>query len=341
MYYIEKSKLSDLFAKISETKALYLPVKKNGQANFSKWEEGTEYCDELKTVKSAKDHFFPQTESLMHFKAEGKKFEVKQDKLPDEKTVLFGVRGCDAKSFKILDRVFMSEPRDEFYTARRENAVVITTACSEPEETCFCGVFGVNPADPKADSDVVTWFCGDKLYWEAVTEKGQALTEEIKDVFADADANEVEAEKVKISEIAKALPLNNMSLEAFGGDKTDALFNAPEWDKLSEACLGCGSCTFVCPTCQCYDVRDYNTGNGVQRYRCWDSCMFSDFTMMAHGTNRPNHKQRFRQRFMHKLVYFPANNGGEFSCVGCGRCVSRCPISMNIAKVIKTIGGDK
>ena len=84
MYYIEKSKLSDLFAKISETKALYLPVKKNGQANFSKWEEGTEYCDELKTVKSAKDHFFPQTESLMHFKAEGKKFEVKQDKLPDE-----------------------------------------------------------------------------------------------------------------------------------------------------------------------------------------------------------------------------------------------------------------
>ena len=341
MYYIEKANLSALFDKIAESKSLYLPVKKNGQTDFAKYEAGTEYCDDLKTVKSAKDHFFPQTEYLMKFKTEGKKFEVKQDKLPDEKTVLFGVRGCDAKSFKILDKVFMSDPKDEFYTARRENAVVITTACSQPDETCFCGVFGVNPADPKADSDVVTWFCGDKLYWEAVTEKGQALTEEIKAVFADADDSAVAEEKAKIEEITKLLPLNNMSLDAFGGDKTDELFNKPEWDKLAEACLGCGSCTFVCPTCQCYDVRDYNGANGIQRYRCWDSCMFSDFTMMAHGTNRPNHKQRFRQRFMHKLVYFPANNGGEFSCVGCGRCVSRCPISMNIAKVIKTFGGDK
>lgn len=341
MYYIEKSKLNELFKKISETKALYLPVKKNGQTNFAKWEEGTEYCDDLKTVKSAKDHFFPQTESLMHFKTEGKKISINQDKIPDEKTVLFGVRGCDAKSFTILDKVFMAEPKDAFYTARRENAVIITTACSKPDETCFCSVFGVNPAEPKADSDVVTYFAGDKLYWESVSEKGQALFDEVKELMSEDDGKEAQDEKENISKIVKMLPLNNMSLSSFGGDKTEALFNAPEWDKLSEACLGCGSCTFVCPTCQCYDVRDYNGANGVQRYRCWDSCMFNDFTMMAHGTPRPTQKQRFRQRFMHKLVYFPANNNGEFSCVGCGRCVSRCPISMNIAKVIKTFGGDK
>lgn len=341
MYYIEKANLSQLFEKISETKALYLPVKKNGQTNFAKWEEGTEYCDDLKTVKSAKDHFFPQTESLMHFKTEGKKISINQDKIPDEKTVLFGVRGCDAKSFTILDKVFMAEPKDAFYTARRENTVVITTACSKPDETCFCSVFGVDPSSPEKDSDIVTCFAGDKLYWKAVTEKGEALTEELKALFGENDGEEAEAEKNKISETVKLLPLNNMSLSAFGGDKTEELFNAPQWDKLSEACLGCGSCTFVCPTCQCYDVRDYNGANGVQRYRCWDSCMFNDFTMMAHGTPRPTQKQRFRQRFMHKLVYFPANNNGEFSCVGCGRCVARCPISMNIAKVIKSFGGDK
>lgn len=341
MYYIEKSKLSSLFEKISENSQVYLPVKKNGQVNFAKWENGTQYCDELKTTKSAKDLFFPQSETLMSFKTEGKKISIDAGELPTERTVLFGVRACDAKSFKILDSVFMSEPADRFYTARRENGVVITTACSFPEETCFCGVFNIDPADPKANSDIATWFVGEKLYWQAVTEKGEKFTAEFADLFEEADGKEVEDEKARISEIANALPLNKLSLESFGADKTDALFNAPEWDKLSEACLGCGSCTFVCPTCQCYDVRDYDTGNGIQRFRCWDSCMYHDFTLMAHGTPRPTQKQRFRQRFMHKLVYFPANNNGEYSCVGCGRCVAKCPISMNIAKVIKTFGGDK
>ena len=106
----------------------------------------------------------------------------------------------------------------------------------------------------------------------------------------------------------------------------------------SLACLACGTCTFICPTCQCYDIRDYNTGNGIQRFRCWDSCMYSDFTLMAHGNIRNSQKERFRQRFMHKLVYFPENNDGMFSCVGCGRCVSKCPSSLNIVKVIKSLG---
>ena len=105
-----------------------------------------------------------------------------------------------------------------------------------------------------------------------------------------------------------------------------------------KACLACGTCTFICPTCQCYDIRDYNTGNGIQRFRCWDSCMYSDFTLMAHGNIRNSQKERFRQRFMHKLVYFPENNDGMFSCVGCGRCVSKCPSSLNIVKVIKSLG---
>lgn len=341
MYYIEKSNLTELFKKMAETSIVYLPVKKNGQVNFAKWENATEYCDELKTTKSAKDLFFPQSENLMSFKNEGKKISITPDELPTERTVLFGVRACDAKSFNILDSVFMSEPADRFYTARRNNGIVITNACSMPEESCFCGVFEIDPSSPEENADVATWFCGDKLYWKAVSEKGKNFTKELSDILNETDdESEVENEKKKISDITKMLPLNNLSLDGWGADKTEEKFNAPQWDTLSEACLGCGSCTFVCPTCQCYDVRDYDTGNGIQRFRCWDSCMYHDFTLMAHGTPRPTQKQRFRQRFMHKLVYFPENNNGEYSCVGCGRCVEKCPISMNIAKVIKTFGGD-
>lgn len=341
MYYIEKKSLNALFEAISASSLLYMPIKKSGQVNFSKWESGEEYCaDALKTVKSAKDLFFPQSEDIASFKRTAGKISVKSNAVPTERTVLFGVRACDARSFEILDRVFLAEPADAFYKARRENGVVITTACSEPDESCFCSVFGIDASNPGAD--ITTWFAGEKLYWKANTEKGEKLTGELSELLKAADdCSEVEAEKAKIAEISKNLPLSSLSLDGWNGDATKAMFDRPEWKELSEACLGCGACTFVCPTCQCYDIRDYDTGHGIQRYRCWDSCMYNDFTMMAHGTPRPTQLQRFRQRFMHKLVYFPANNDGMYSCVGCGRCVSKCPISMNIAKVIKKFGGEK
>jgi len=161
----------------------------------------------------------------------------------------------------------------------------------------------------------------------------------LADLTQEACDEEVCKEKNAIAEIMKKLPLAKLDVSMFGGGKTQEFFDDPRWAELSESCIGCGTCTFVCPTCQCYDIKDFNTGKGVIRYRCWDSCMYSEFTKMAHGNNRNTQKERFRQRFMHKLVYFPENNDGVFSCVGCGRCVSRCPISMNIVKVIKKLGG--
>ena len=141
----------------------------------------------------------------------------------------------------------------------------------------------------------------------------------------DAADDAAEESKAKTKAILEKLPLKNLSTDSFGGDKLMELFSSDKWASLSEACLGCGTCTFVCPTCQCYDIRDYDTGHGIQRFRCWDSCMYSDFTKMSAGQPRPTQLERFRQRFMHKLVYFPDNNDGCFGCVGCGRCIAVCP----------------
>ena len=339
MKKIALSDINKLFSRINGSRALYMPVLRNGQADFHRWEDGIEWAkDELKTSKSAKDLFFPQSEDIVSFKKEGKQLSIKTAEVPDEKFVIFGVRACDARSFEIMDMVFLADPADEFYKKRRENGMIISTACGEPDETCFCTVFGVDPAQPAGD--VRTWMADGALYWDAVTEKGKALTEELEDLFEDGDDGPVELQKQQTAEIMKQLPLTGLTTDKWSETELLDLFNDSRWQELSHACLGCGACTFVCPTCQCYDVRDYDTGHGIQRYRCWDSCMYKDFTLMAHGTNRPTQMQRFRQRFMHKLKYFPENNNGAFMCVGCGRCVSKCPISMNIAKVMKSFGGE-
>ena len=213
---------------------------------------------------------------------------------------------------------------------------VITLACTKPDETCFCRSFDIDPANPAGD--VSCWMDEETLYWQANTAKGETLTSELP-MLEDGGEEAVKAQQEELHVILEKLPLAQLDLSKVGAGKTEALFNRPEWKSLSESCLGCGTCTFVCPTCQCYDVQEFNTGKTVRRFRCWDSCMYSDFTKMSAGQPRPTQLERFRQRFMHKLVYFPDNNDGQFGCVGCGRCLQKCPIHMNIVKVIKTMGG--
>lgn len=334
MYKIAKENLSALFQKIAGEQELYVPVNNNGQVNFAAWTEDAKVdLDTLKTVKSPKDAFFPQSENLYTCYKDGKKIKVEPEKLKDQNFVVFGMKACDIKGIEVLDKVFLSEPVDTFYAARRAHGTIVALACHEPEETCFCKVFDVDAADPVAD--VAAWMIDGELYWKALTEKGEVLTKTVEDLFAPAEEAKVEEEKAAIRAIVEKLPYSNLSLEGWNGDVLLEKFDSPIWEELYKPCLACGTCTFVCPTCQCYDIKDYDTGHGVKRYRCWDSCMYSDFTMMAHGNNRTSQMQRFRQRFMHKLVYFPANNNGMYSCVGCGRCVEKCPSSLNIVKVIK------
>lgn len=336
MRKISLDKLDLMFEKLSEKQSVYLPTDTKSGAEFKKWEAGVKLSDALNTVRSAKDFFFPQTENLMDFKVEGKSIEVIDTRSENEDFVIFGVRACDVKSFEILDRVFLAEPVDSYYKNRREHGIIVSIACSKPVETCFCKTFGIDASAP--DGDVMCYKTADTLYMDAKTEKGENLLKIIESVTEADDGTEAENEKKLINERLEKLPLKDLKTEAFGSDKTSKFFNAPEWKELSESCLGCGTCTFVCPTCQCYDIKDFNTGHGVKRFRCWDSCMYSDFTKMSAGQPRLTQLERFRQRFMHKLVYYPTNNDGLFSCVGCGRCLSKCPIQMNIVKVMKKLG---
>ncbi len=339
MRKISLDKLPSLFAEISANETLYLPVDTKAGAKFEKWDETKTLSSALNTVRSAKDFFFPQTENLMDFKIEGKTIEVIDNRSETEDFVIFGIRACDVKSFDVLDRVFLAEPVDTYYMNRRNHGVIMSVACTRPTETCFCKTFDIDAAEP--EGDIVCYKTDDALYMDAKTEKGKKLLSSLEKITEDADNKAVDEQKKTIRERLEKLPLASLKKDAFGVGKTEEFFNAPEWAELSESCLGCGTCTFVCPTCQCYDIKDFNTGHGIKRFRCWDSCMYSEFTKMSAGQPRLTQLERFRQRFMHKLVYYPTNNDGLFSCVGCGRCLSKCPIQMNIVKVMKKLGGRK
>ena len=344
MLKIAKERLNELYAKINESMCLYLPIKAAGEVNYAVWGEGKEVSLEtLKTVKSPKSAFFPQTENMMKFKTEEGNLQVidvrekLSAKIEERPFVMFGVKACDYKAIEVLDKVFLADPVDTYYQLRREAATIVTLACARPEESCFCKAFGIDAAAPMGD--VTTWMDEAYLYWQANTEKGEALTAAVSALFEEGGEAEVVAQKEATAAIMEKLPYSNLDLSRFKPENLNELFNEKEWEEMSEACLGCGTCTFVCPTCQCFDIRDIKTKEGVLRYRCWDSCMYSDFTLMAHGNSRNTQMQRFRQRFMHKLVYYPSQNDGMYSCVGCGRCVNKCPQNLNIVKVIKTLGG--
>ena len=338
MRKIALNQLDALLAAIAAQQKLYVPINTAAGAQFAPWSDGCKVSDALNTVRSPKDFFFPQTETLMKFRMEGKSIEIIDTRTESEPFVVFGVRACDAQAFDVLDRVFLADPVDTYYQNRRTHGVIVTMACTRPHETCFCGTFGIDPAAPAGD--VACWKTADALYLDAKTDKGAALLDSVASLTEPADDEAVAAQQTEIRARMQRLPLANLRADAFGAGKTEAFFNDPAWAALSESCLGCGTCTFVCPTCQCYDIKDFNTGHGVQRFRCWDSCMYSEFTKMSAGQPRLTQLERFRQRFMHKLVYFPTNNDGMFSCVGCGRCVAKCPIQMNIVKVMKTLGGN-
>ena len=338
MRKIALNQLDALLAAIAAQQKLYVPIDTAAGAQFAPWSDGCKLSDALNTVRSPKDFFFPQTETLMKFRMEGKSIEIIDTRTESEPFVVFGVRACDAQAFDVLDRVFLADPVDTYYQNRRTHGVIVTMACTRPHETCFCGTFGIDPAAPAGD--VACWKTADALYLDAKTDTGAALLDSVASLTEPADDEAVTAQQTEIRARMQRLPLANLRADAFGAGKTEAFFNDPAWAALSESCLGCGTCTFVCPTCQCYDIKDFNTGHGVQRFRCWDSCMYSEFTKMSAGQPRLTQVERFRQRFMHKLVYFPTNNDGMFSCVGCGRCVAKCPIQMNIVKVMKTLGGN-
>jgi len=330
---IEKSRLTELLDKLAHDYHLIAPVRDNN-VSFRRVESGSEVTlDYINSVLSPKNAFFPQTETLFRFSRDDSRgLGIEQDDEADREQVIFGIRPCDARSLRLMDMVFDGQYKDSYYLNRRERTTLIGLACFDYAETCFCPTFGIDPTSGE-DVDVLFSDIDDRYLVEASTEKGAALLDRFAEFFAELRGDE---EKLREARKAGLAGMKKLDVNAIA-DKMAPLYEGDYWDSIGMKCLGCGICTYLCPTCHCFDIADVSLDEGGERFRCWDSCMFPEFTLMASGENpRPDRKARVQQRFFHKLEYFPDRNG-EVACVGCGRCIRYCPVNIDIAQIIEDV----
>jgi ferredoxin len=255
--------------------------------------------------------------------------EAPQDYSP---RVVVGIRPCDARAFQLDDVNFDTESiKDPWWVKRREATTLVGLACSQPCATCFCTTVGTGPFD-ETGLDVLLVDLGEGYLARPVTEKGRKLLDEAG--VSDGAPAEVSSRAGELKKTAEAGMGKLFSTDAIAGQNTLELFNAAFWDEVQFACINCGTCTFLCPTCWCFDIQDEVCGEKGDRLRLWDSCMFPLFTHHGSGHNPRSQKlQRVRQRFMHKLKYYQDKYHMGAACVGCGRCVSQCPVNIDIRQV--------
>ena len=334
---IKKSDLKKLIAAVTKDGKFYGPVSGSDGVSLAELGPDDEVAfDYFNFTLPPKHIFFPQSEVICTCK-DG---DMTQVPLPEEKVVIFGVRPCDALALLYLDKVFVDEKfSDPYYRTRRDNAVIISLACSDPLETCFCTSVGGGPAG-REGADVLAADMGDSLLFESVTAKGEAFMKAHARLFEKAKSREMKARDEQASEAQKKVPAVDVSGIT---EKLQAMFDSPIWDEITERCLGCGVCTYLCPTCHCFGLTDEDLGRqGTPgrisgRIRTQDSCMFPSFTLEASGHNpRTLRGERMRQRIMHKFRYTVENFGDVF-CVGCGRCISNCPVNMDVRETLAEV----
>jgi ferredoxin len=309
------------------------PVDVHGEALFMPLSDDTEVTlDYTNTLESPKEFFLPKTDEMFSFRKKGEDFEI-TSKIDDKKRIIFGIRPCDVNALTILDKVFGGEYRDPYYFSRRKNTTIVAMTCTKPGINCFCDSMGTGPSLSK-DFDLLFTELNDTYLVEVGTKKGEEILKSKKGFFKEADEIKRDEKEKKIEAAKKRIKRH---IDPFEISRKLKCVDDEVWRKLGERCIGCGGCSYVCPTCHCFDVRDISVGESGRRLRYWDSCIFSGFTRMAGGVNpRETKESRMKQRYNCKFNYF-FERYGMFGCVGCGRCTDVCPGNIKMVEFLKEL----
>ena len=364
--YLAQEQLPAFLGWLAERARVVAPVKSEGVVQFEPWAPGTEVeLDVLLAKQSPKEFVLLQTETYLKF---GYRMEEPGEAtsgaveaadsggaavgsagaaIPHEVVdvealteapaqVIFGLRPCDARGFAQMDNVFGGYGGfyfDPLYNARREATTLLAVTCRDPRSTCFCTAIGGCPAGHEGVDALFTQV-GDGFTAEAFTEKGEAVLD--FSGFADAtEAQAGEAAEVKVKATTRVeVPF---TLEGIRDNLHDN-FEGQGWHDLHMRCISCGTCTYVCPNCYCFNVSDQLVESAGERYRTWDNCFNPQYTEETSGHNPREAKfSRFRNRFSHKFWYYP-DKYDSLLCSGCGRCIMHCPTRIDIREVLRVMG---
>ncbi len=305
------------------------------------------FFEYLTGPSSLKKYLFPPKQKLWAADRKGESFKIEELPKDVPAYAFIGVRSCELNAIKIQDKVFGYGREDKCdkgifsdpgYVARRSKALIVAVNCSRAGKTCFCSSMGGDPHVKEGqgfDLALTELFQGDKheFVLEIGTEKGGLIAEVLKSREAhSADLSAVEAQAKKAR--------SQMGRKMVSGVKELLQRNLrhERWDQVAERCLSCANCTMVCPTCFCTTVEETTdlTGDHAERWRLWDSCFSVDFSYIHGGAIRREGKARYRQWMTHKLSNWH-DQFGSSGCVGCGRCITWCPVGIDITEEAKAI----
>lgn len=325
-HLLNKQSLPELLQAWRADYDVYLPQRLEGFSHFMLLgDQKIELPDRPHNTRvPPKALFLPMTEALVKYTRFG---AYKDAELKVNPRVVFAVRPCDAQAVQLLDSVFEQERySDPYWVERVDQTITIGLGCASGCANGFCTTVGYGPFS-KDGLDALLTDLGDRYLVETLTKAGEALFEklDLADQAAEAEAFEIQHQAHESMPIA--FETENLK------EKLQQNFSSTYWEQISESCLGCGVCTFLCPTCFCFDLVDETQRR--ERVRNWDSCMFRIYSQEASGHNpRPSRVERTRQRLSHKYVYW-LDQIGQIGCTGCGRCVSYCPVGLDIRAMLR------
>lgn len=335
-FRIDHQSWSDGIEKAKSAYRVFGPVKEKNDHDFKVLDEGRlPDLDCQNTRMSPKGIIYPQSQIMFNYSLDETRDDCRMMKEVENVSspqAVIGIRPCDALAFPIVRRNFDTpEYQDTYWIKAYEATTFIGLACATACGTCFCTSAGTGPFGEQG-LDVLLVADGDGFFVKTLTEKGQAFLKAAGwNGKADAGAN---AKIDQMKTAAEASVTSSVATDKLRGKTVMELYDAPFWEQEAFACINCGTCTYVCPTCWCFDVQDEVSGKAGVRMRNWDSCMFPLFTHHASGHNpRTQKHERLRQRFMHKLKYYVDKYDNGIQCVGCGRCVRLCPVNIDIRSI--------
>ncbi len=257
---------------------------------------------------------------------------------PKNPPAFLGVRACELAAIAVQDRVLLDDKyRDPIYDERRRGAFIIAVQCTQAASTCFCASMGTGPQVSDGFDLVLTELIGSaghRFLAAAGSDRGAELLTELESVPASQEDHQEAAAKVEAAANQQVRSLDTNGIKELLYQN----FDHPRWDNVAGRCLTCANCTMVCPTCFCTSVEDVTdiTGDHAERWRRWDSCFTQNFSYIHGGSVRSSAKARYRQWMTHKLASW-IDQFGSSGCVGCGRCITWCPVGIDITEEVRAI----